>query len=69
MKSFVEGLSKRSYTSHLTQVRGLKLSILDNHLIIQKVAPHAGAWIEIISGSLNNSFNMSHLTQVRGLKY
>ena len=34
--------------SHLTQVRGLKYSVDMIVLLHRYVAPHAGAWIEII---------------------
>ena len=55
--------------SHLTQVRGLKYYLLYVFWCFFIVAPHAGAWIEIvICGTQWRSLVKSHLTQVRGFK-
>ena len=54
--------------SPLTQGRGLK-SVKIKTTKEYKVAPHAGAWIEIIDGETYNKIKLSPLTQGRGLKY
>ena len=45
--------------SHLTQVRGLKFDInIHFYEPPEVVAPHAGAWIEIIQGLVNGITSM-----------
>ena len=55
------------FGSPLTQGRGLKfMGVIVGLILI--VAPHAGAWIEIITWRHNKAFFKSPLTQGRGLK-
>ncbi len=54
--------------SPLTQGRGLKFAGLAA-AIGPLVAPHAGAWIEILTKPYRTLIKWSPLTQGRGLKY
>ena len=66
VKSFLVLLVK---ASHPTRVRGLKYRACIWHPVSPSVAPHAGAWIEIVFvGSNFNCRFTSHPTRVRGLK-
>ena len=55
--------------SHPTWVRGLKCFRHPEGLGCLRVAPHVGAWIEIVVYPLKTLRTGSHPTWVRGLKY
>ena len=56
--------------SHPTWVRGLKFSQIGAGEFITVVAPHVGAWIEILTVASEAAPAVaSHPTWVRGLKY
>ena len=55
--------------SHPTGVRGLKSSRRGVELLLLLVAPHWGAWIEILRRTEQTEYRLSHPTGVRGLKY
>ena len=56
--------------SHPTGVRGLKFPRAGTRSTARHVAPHWGAWIEILSNRQKRwLINKSHPTGVRGLKY
>ena len=50
------------------RVRGLKPQMSCPVGVRAKVAPHAGAWIETLNGSLAAFGKLSHPMRVRGLK-
>ena len=50
-------------------MRGLKYYIIVDNCISYKVAPFAGAWIEINKVDKDFEQKMSHPSRVRGLKY
>ena len=55
--------------SHPSRVRGLKYTPRSSHGQATKVAPLAGAWIEISNGGKSTDpFARSHPSRVRGLK-
>ena len=50
------------------RVRGLKCFVRIPLLSIKSVAPHAGAWIEIVTTLFLRFIDLSHPMRVRGLK-
>ena len=60
----------KQLSSHPTRVRGLKSITRGNYWVDIFVAPHTGAWIEIIPQiAVLAGIPESHPTRVRGLKY
>ena len=55
--------------SHPTRVRGLKYGKKIVERTSTGVAPHPGAWIEIVWACITDPTTKSHPTRVRGLKY
>ena len=55
--------------SHPTGVRGLKSEDMSLKELMEQVAPHWGAWIEIDKAKEEQKWETSHPTGVRGLKY
>ena len=61
--------SADSGASHPSRVRGLKFDFRESFCARIRVAPFAGAWIEMCSRPLYNFGIVSHPSRVRGLKY
>ena len=59
----------KKITSHPTGVRGLKCCRTVCAYATMWVAPHWGAWIEIVCSAFVSFSDVSHPTGVRGLKY
>ena len=65
--TFALTLSVSNWSSHLSQVRGLKLT-RSSRLVDHVFAPITGAWIETSTLGPPVKCAVSHLSQVRGLK-
>ena len=61
-------MRQQDVPSHPTGVRGLKYADRGGVIVEERVAPHWGAWIEIILLVEVQHDSRSHPTGVRGLK-
>ena len=69
LKWLTRNLGESIVSSHPTGVRGLKCLPAVEKEDSRTVAPHWGAWIEIVINVGYSVFLPSHPTGVRGLKY
>ena len=69
IETFTRRSCEKNTTSHLLQMRGLKLLITPKNISLLLVASFTDAWIETHSRSKRRLLRMSHLLQMRGLKH